>query len=100
MFRIKVFKAALGGVRPERVIDKCALVIERHAVRALDWDNVYGGMKPIFDCLVEKSKSSPDGLGLVANDDPRHMPFPPIIFQLKVSTKAEEKTVIKIYEIP
>lgn len=75
------------------------LVVERYcAGGGLDWDNAYGGLKPIFDCLVRESKRNPDGLGLIEDDCPENMPIPPLLVQ-RAAKRGEGKTVIRIFEI-
>lgn len=82
------------GLEP---IDQALVLIERHAASAgLDWDNAYGGLKPVLDCLVARSPRNPDGLGLIVDDSPRHMPFPPLVAQFK-APRGEGRTHIHIY---
>ena len=92
-------RAALGRAQlGQPPIDQALLLIERHSASAgLDWDNAYGGLKPVLDCLVLPSAKNPDGLGLVVDDSPRHMPFPPMVVQLSCARKAG-RTRIQIYE--
>lgn len=73
------------------------LVVERFSAGQLDWDNAYGGLKPLLDCLVQPSARNPDGLGLIVDDNPKAMPFPPIVRQLDAKRGAG-KTVLSIYE--
>lgn len=50
---------------------KCTLTIDRYMPGAPpDWDNLYGGVKPLIDCLVVYSKSHPYGLGYIVDDNP------------------------------
>ena len=44
-------------------MDRMGVHIERRAPRELDLDNLYGGVKPILDAMVE--------LGLLVDDRPR-----------------------------
>jgi hypothetical protein len=74
-------RAALGKrVAPK--LTRAGLVLVRRCVGLLDWDNAYGGMKPILDCLVMRTDRNPSGWGIVADDSPRHIPSPPLLFQL------------------
>lgn len=91
-------QAALKGFRPEAPIEKSGLVIVRRSSGALDWDNAYGGLKPVLDCLVMRSTKNPDGLGLIRDDSPKSMPFPPLVRQVKAAPK-NGTTTIYIYEI-
>src|SRR5574337_324500 len=44
---------ALRGVRPTEPIRRAFLAVTREcAGGGLDWDNAYGGLKPLLDCLV------------------------------------------------
>ena len=75
--------ASLGGKRPAAPLVVSGVFIARHCTGSLDWDNAYGGLKPLLDCLVAPSKRNPSGLGLVLDDNPRAMPEPPYVRQLK-----------------
>lgn len=80
-------------------LKKAYIVVERSCNSSgLDWDNVYGGLKPIFDCLVVASKRNPDGLGLIEDDKISNMPYPPIVIQKKVK-KGYNSLSIRIFEI-
>lgn len=78
---------SLGSAKaPRPPIEKAFLVVERHcAGGGLDWDNAYGGLKPLLDCLVAPSAKNPDGLGLIRDDNPENMPVPPFVTQHKAS---------------
>jgi len=90
--------SALKGVRPAAPIRRARLVIIRHSAGFLDWDNALGGLKPLLDCLVSASKRNPDGLGLVENDDPVAMPYPPFMRQEKCR-RGHGHTECFIYEL-
>ncbi len=74
-------REALGGYSgPRRT--RVAMVIERFSEGAgLDWDNAYGGLKPMFDTLVAPSLRNPSGQGLIADDSLAHVPIPPFMRQ-------------------
>lgn len=93
----KLLWVAAGG-RGRTPIGKSWIVIERYCAGGLDWDNVYGGLKPVLDCLVVPTKRNPDGLSFVENDNPQSMPFPPLVVQ-RPAPRGEGKTIIHIYEI-
>lgn len=97
-WRVRVLSRGLQGRKPETCLQKAALVVERHCAGELDWDNAYGGLKPLLDCLVQKTSRNPDGLGLVADDSPRHMPFPPFVLQLPAK-RGEGKTRVRVYDL-
>jgi hypothetical protein len=90
--------AAIGGKVPAAPIGRSALEIERYCAGSLDWDNAYGGLKPLLDCLVAPSARNPDGLGLIADDSPRFMPEAPRVFQLPAK-RAEGSTVVRIFSV-
>ncbi|ATD59949.1 hypothetical protein CNX70_06935 [Janthinobacterium svalbardensis] len=74
--------AAIGDEAPAAPISRSALEIERYCAGSLDWDNAYGGLKPLVDCLVVVSARNSDGLGLVEDDSPKFMPEASRVFQL------------------
>ena len=98
MWKLKVLSRALGGGRPERPLARAALVIGRRCAGELDWDNAYGGLKPLLDCLVQKTKRNPDGLGMVMDDSPRHMPYPPFVQQLP-ALRGDGSTHVAIFDL-
>jgi hypothetical protein len=91
---------ALGAIRPVMPLDTAFLVVTRECTGSgLDWDNAYGGLKPLLDCLVAPSAKNPDGLGLILDDSPKHMPYPPFVKQLSAA-KGKSRTKVEIFEIP
>jgi len=88
----------LGGLLPAVPIQLSAIEIERHSAGLLDWDNAYGGLKPLLDCLVCASERNPDGLGLIRDDNPRNMPSAPVVTQLPAK-RGQGRTVVRIYEL-
>jgi hypothetical protein len=90
---------AIGHRLLSAPIDRSALVIVRFSAGALDWDNALGGLKPLFDCLVAPSDRNPSGLGLIRDDNPRNMPFPPFMQQLSAKRGAGS-TSLYIYALP
>lgn len=74
------------------------LVIERHSSGSLDWDNAYGGLKPLLDCLVMPTPRNPDGLGLLENDGVLNIPHPPLLLQHQVKRK-DQKTIIHFFQL-
>ena len=90
---------ALGGRRPAEPLKTSFLVVTRQcAGTGLDWDNAYGGLKPLLDCLVSPSARNPDGLGLIQDDSPAHMPFPPFMRQIP-GKKSQSQTLVEIFEV-
>lgn len=90
--------AQLKGRRPDKPIQQAFVVVERACAGSLDWDNAYGGLKPLLDCLVTPSVRNPDGLGLIADDSPKHMPHPPYVGQV-TAKRGQGKTRVLIYEL-
>jgi hypothetical protein len=90
--------AAIGGNAPTTPISRSALEIERYCAGSLDWDNAYGGLKPLLDCLVAASVRNPDGLGLIQDDSPKFMPEAPRMTQ-SISKRGGGCTVVRIYAI-
>ena len=88
--------AAIGGKVPTAPIARSALEIERYCAGRLDWDNAYGGLKPLLDCLVAPSARNPDGLGLIEDDSPKFMPEAPRVFQLPAKRGAGY-SVVRIF---
>lgn len=78
-------------------LEKSYIEIDRHcAGGGLDWDNAYGGLKPLLDCLVVASARNPDGLGVIVDDSPKHMPMAPLVTQ-HTAKKGASRTVVRIY---
>lgn len=90
---------ALRGQKPMRPLQRACLFIERRCSGGgLDWDNAYGGLKPLLDCLVLPTLRNPDGLGLIVDDNPENMPAPPLVSQQSASP-GKGSTLLKIFDI-
>lgn len=85
------------GVPPMK-LQLCHLQIDRHCAGSLDWDNAYGGLKPLLDCLVAPTARNPDGLGLIRDDGPKFMPTAPEVKQF-AAKKGCGKTVVRIFDL-
>ena len=84
---------------PEKAFAKVGLVIVRKASRLVNWDNAFGGLKPLMDCLVIRKLQHPDGLGYLFDDHPGSgMPHPPALAQQLVS-KADESTLLFLFDL-
>lgn len=58
------------GTRPATLITSCSVSVVRYSPSVLpDLDNLYGGLKPLLDCLVQCSRLHPFGLGYVVDDN-------------------------------
>lgn len=85
--------SALGARLP-----RSWLALERYSSGSLDWDNAYGGLKPLLDCLVMPTLRNPDGLGLLENDGVANIPHPPLLLQQQARRK-DQKTIIHFFQI-
>lgn len=86
------------GQRQPAAVQVSHLEIDRHSAGSgLDWDNAYGGLKPLLDCLVSPSARNPDGLGLILDDNPKAMPTAPTLRQFPAKKNAGY-TVVRIYD--
>lgn len=101
-WKVKVLRALVDqGIDTETLlpIEKSFLAVYRFATSSgLDWDNAYGGLKPLFDCLVCSSDKNPDGLGLIKDDSPKHVPLPPFVQQVKAK-RDNSATIVQIYSL-
>lgn len=90
-------QAALGDNKPE-ALPLSALFVVRRSAGSLDWDNAIGGLKPILDCLVQPSDRNPNGLGVILDDKPKCMPYPPMMRQLPAK-KGQGSTDIYVFAV-
>ncbi len=81
-FSLKVL-GALDGKNPTSTVGTAGIFVARHSSGTLDWDNAYGGLKPLLDCMVAPSPRNPSGLAILLDDNPSAMPEPPYVRQLK-----------------
>ena len=56
---------------PATPLARCRIHVERYSERLPDWDGLYGGLKPLLDCLVRPTRRNPHGLGLIEDDNPQ-----------------------------
>lgn len=94
----RIWAEGLKGKIPTAPIQQSAIIVERSCVGVLDWDNALGGLKPLLDCLVTPKKANPDGLGVIVDDNPRNMPFPPLMFQVG-GTRGEGSTRVWVFDL-
>ena len=52
--------------------------VYRYSTQYPDWDGLLGGLKPLLDCLVMRTKRNPHGLGVVRDDSPKHLMCPAV----------------------
>lgn len=63
---------------------------------SLDWDNAFGELKPLLDCLLQAGARNTDGLGLIQDDNPKAMPLPPALTQHSAKP-GHVRTVVRVY---
>lgn len=51
-------------------IKKCTMHVKRYSSRTPDWDNLYGGLKPLLDAMVVPTSRNPNGIGIIEDDNP------------------------------
>jgi len=91
--------AALNGKLPKKPLHSAFIEIDRYCQgKGLDWDNAYGGLKILLDCIVAPSKRNPDGLGLILDDSPVYLPEPPFVRQLP-APRGQGYTDCRIYRL-
>lgn len=90
--------AALGDRSPAEPLQVAGVFIARYSAGSLDWDNAYGGLKPLLDCLVAPSARNPSGLGVLLDDNPANMPEPPYVRQLKAK-RGQGFTEVFVFDV-
>ena len=79
----------LGG----KPIPFARITFTRHSARLLDADNWCGACKPILDVLRPPTKSNPNGLSIIEDDDASHVV---VTYAQARCPKVEARTVIEI----
>ena len=62
------------GIRPASLtpMQACTVDVVRGSPNLPDWDGLYGGLKPLLDCLTTyHEKQRPHGLGVILDDNPK-----------------------------
>lgn len=90
--------AALGHRKPAQPLRRAFIEVWRHSRGDLDWDNAYGGLKVLIDCLVMPSSRNPSGLGLMLDDSRRVLPYPPFVHQ-EPALEGASATRCVVYEL-
>lgn len=72
------------------------LLVVRKSIKMLDWDNAYGGLKPLLDCLSMPGARNPDGLGWIQDDKPTVL-IRLDVQQIQVSRRADVGTELHLY---
>lgn len=97
-WRLRVFVEGLNARHVQATLEKSALVVVRRCSGSLDWDNAYGGLKPVLDCLVKRTPRNPDGLGLILDDNPSSMPYPPLLVQ-RPAKRGAGSTLVLVFKL-
>jgi len=84
------------GRSPGAPLTKAWLFIETWRPRWLDWDNYYGGLKPLLDCLSMAGTRNPDGQGWILDDQPSCLAQPRVYQQTGVGVDGI-KTIFRLY---
>ena len=84
----------LTGAKP---LERARVTITRHGLKEPDTDGLYGGIKPLVDCLLPRSDRHPHGLGFVVDDSPQHMEL--IATSERVGKRADQRTVVLIERV-
>lgn len=77
-------------------MSRAYLLVVRKSLRLLDWDNAYGGLKPILDCLTLPGPRNPDGLGWIVDDAPTVL-IQLDVQQIQVSHRIDAGTELQLY---
>jgi hypothetical protein len=78
-------------------LQRVRIEIDRYCSGAKpDRDGLYGGVKPLLDCLLVRSKRHPHGLGYIVDDNDDVIVD--LIVRAHKSRRSEHKTVIVITE--
>lgn len=75
---VRVALQAGGWRRGMPVMERCKIEIYRYSTQHADWDGLFGGIKPLLDCLVVCTKRNPHGLGVIRDDSPQHLRCPTV----------------------
>lgn len=83
--------------RPAEPFPRARVRVERHSIKVPDYDGMVGGLKSLLDCLIPHSKRHPNGLGIVADDNPACLQLDAV--SVKADRRNEQKTVVIIEEL-
>ena len=84
------------GMNCGEPVEICDIIITRYGSRLLDWDNCYGGIKPLMDCLVTSTGKNPNGLGIILDDNPQVVIT--LTMHQEKCKRSEERTTVKILQ--
>jgi hypothetical protein len=84
--------AAMNGKMPAEPIPVAHIKLCRTSPDRLDFDNLVGCHKPLLDVLRPLSKNNPNGLGVILDDDDKHLT---VAYSQARAAKAETRLVIE-----
>lgn len=87
---------AMGRQRPVTPIARARIVVERHAPRPFDDDNLASACKHLFDVLQPFSTRHPNGLGVISSDKPAALT--PVFRPVKCAG-TEARIIVSIQEL-
>lgn len=61
---------AARKLRPASPFRFSTIIVTRYSPKIPDKDGLYGGVKPLIDCLCPLSSSHPNGMGFIEDDNP------------------------------
>lgn len=80
-------------------MEYCQITIERCCERAVDWDGLYGGVKPLLDALTRcHPKTNKYGLGVIYDDNVKRVK--PLTVLPRFDFTGKPYTLITITELP
>lgn len=78
-------------------IQVARVTISRFSTRTPDHDGMVGGAKSLIDCLLIRSSTHPNGLGLIFDDSPEHLIL--FVLGIVVMKRFEQRTEVVIERI-
>lgn len=75
-------------------MEYAVVTFRRYGIKAPDPDGLVGGVKIYLDCLLPYSKRHPHGLGIIAEDSPKHLLLH--VMDMRVETLKEQRTEITV----
>ena len=96
--RLITARVALATVQWRNVepLERARVTVTRYSVGAKrpDRDNLYSSCKFLLDCLCVRSKTHPNGLGFIADDDDDHLEL--LCRAARAPSKQQQRTEVLI----
>lgn len=89
---------ALGRRVPAEPWEYARVIVERRSVQIPDWDGLYGGLKPLLDCLVRRTENNPHGVGLIEDDSPTNL-IQLLAVPVRVRKRADQGTTVSVERV-